>query len=329
MALDKPVRRIAIVGTGAIGASWAALYLARGFDVVATDPDGGAEANLRHFIDSAWPALKALGISPKGSPEHLCFETDVAKAVSEADFIQESGPERKELKISLFAEMDHAAPPDSIIASSSAGLSISVMQSACEHPERCVIGYPLNPPHIMPLVEVVGGAKTSPEAVQQAISFYASIGKRPILLRKESIGHAADRLEAALYRELYFLISRGVLDVADADAAVCWGVGLRWGVMGPSLLLHLAARNGETAELIEQLAGPMSKCWNDLGNPKMTTELARSIADGVKKEIGSRSPKELARERDEALVSLLRLRTKFPGSPESVAKPARGWRFRR
>lgn len=229
MALDKAVRRIAIVGTGAIGASWAALYLARGFDVIATDPDPGAEANLRHAIDSAWPALKVLGVSPKGSPEHLCFKSDVATAVSQADFIQESGPDHQALKVNLFAEMDEAAPPDTIIASSSAGLTMSVMQSACRHPERCVIGHPSSPPHLMPLVEVVGGARTSPDAVQQAISFYASIGKKPIFLRQEVVGHAANRLEAALYREVASLISRGVLDVADADAAVCWGPGLRWG----------------------------------------------------------------------------------------------------
>jgi len=147
-------------------------------------------------------------------------------------------------KIKLFADMDAATPPDSIIASSSSGLTMSVMQSACKHPERCVIGHPFNPPHVVPLVEVVAGEKTSPETVQRAIAFYASIGKKPIHVRKEVVGHVANRLQAALYREIVYLIEQGVLDVADSDAAVCWGPGLRWGLMGPNLLFHLGGGPG-------------------------------------------------------------------------------------
>jgi carnitine 3-dehydrogenase len=326
MALSKEVRRIAIVGTGAIGASWAAFYLARGFDVIATDPDSGAEASVRHYIDTAWQGLKVLGISPKGSPEHLCFKSNIAEAVAEADFIQESGPDHKEVKIGLFAEMDQAAPPDSIIASSSAGLTMSVMQSACRHPERCVIGHPLNPPHIMPLVEVAGGAKTSAEAIQQAIAFYASIGKKPILLRKEVVGHAANRLEAALYREIASLISQGVLDVADADAAVCWGPGLRWGVMGPNLLFHLGQARGGIHHFMKHLAGPMSKSWSDLGNPELTPDLAQCIVDGVVRGVGDRPLEKLAQERDEVLLGLLRLRAKFSNSSKPAGRSARGGR---
>src|SRR5258706_2753778 len=239
VSLNKPVGRIAIVGTGLIGASWAALYLARGFDVIATDPAPNAEANLRHFVDTAWQELVAQGLSPKASRDRLAFTINMNEAVSAADFIQENGPERKDLKIKLFADIDAAAPIDSIIASSSSGLTISRMQSACKHPERCVIGHPFNPPHVIPLVEVVGGEKTSAEAIAQAISFYSSIGKKPIHLRKEVVGHVANRLQAALYREVVHLIEQGVLDVADSDTAVCWGPGLRWGVMGPILLFHL------------------------------------------------------------------------------------------
>ena len=239
MSMDKPVRRIAIIGTGVIGASWAAEFLARGFDVIATDPAPNAKANLRKYIDSAWPALTAMGLSPKGSRERLAFTTDMKEALSDADFVQENGPERPDFKIKLFADMDAATPSDSIIASSSSGLTMSVMQSACKRPERCVIGHPFNPPHLIPLVEIVGGAKTSPETVSARIDFYASIGKKPIHLRKEVVGHVANRLQAALYREVVNLINLGVVDVADADTAVCWGPGLRWGVMGPNLLFHL------------------------------------------------------------------------------------------
>src|SRR6202045_4324425 len=178
MSLNKPVRRIAIVGTGVIGASWAALYLARGFNVVATDPAPNAEANLRQYIDAAWKDLTTIGLSPNASRDNLKFTLDMKKALSDADFVQENGPERQDFKIKLFADMDASTPPDSIIASSSSGLTMSVMQSACKHPERCVIGHPFNPPHMVPLVEVVGGAKTSVDVVHRAIEYYASMGKK-------------------------------------------------------------------------------------------------------------------------------------------------------
>ncbi len=156
---SREIRNIAIVGTGVIGASWAALYLARGLNVVATDPAPNAEANLRRYIDAAWNDLTALGISPNGSRDHLRFTPDLKEAVAGADLVQENGPERKDFKVKLFADMDAAAPKDSIIASSSSGLTMSVMQSACKYPERCVIGHPFNPPHMVPLVEVVAGVK--------------------------------------------------------------------------------------------------------------------------------------------------------------------------
>src|SRR3954470_8445631 len=161
MSYDKPIHRIAIVGTGVIGASWAAQYLARGFDVIATDPAPNAEANLRKYVDEAWPALIELGLSAGASRDRLTFTTNMKEALSEADFVQENGPERPEFKIKLFADMDEATPPDSIIASSSSGITPSVMQLKCKHPERVLVGHPFNPPHIIPLVEVVGGTKTS------------------------------------------------------------------------------------------------------------------------------------------------------------------------
>src|SRR6476620_1293745 len=244
MSINKAIHRIAIVGTGVIGASWAAQYLARGFDVIATDPAANAEANLRQYVDEAWPALEKIGLSPGASRERLTFTSNMKEALSQADFVQENGPERPDFKIKLFADMDAATPADSIIASSSSGITMSVMQSECKHPERCVIGHPFNPPHMIPLVEVVGGAKTSPETVQRTIAFYASIGKKPIHLRKEVVGHVANRLQAAIYREVVNLINLGVVDVADADTAVCWGPGLRWGVMGPTMLFHLGGDQG-------------------------------------------------------------------------------------
>src|SRR5271155_6023777 len=266
MAKNKEIRNIAIVGTGVIGASWAALYLARGFNVTATDPAPNAEDNLRKFIDAAWKELTVIGLSPNASRDNLKFTTDMKKALADADLVQENGPERQDFKIKLFADMDAATPEDSIIASSSSGLTMSVMQSACKHPERCVTGHPFNPPHVVPLVEVVAGAKTSAETVEQVIAFYESIGKKPIRVRKEVVGHVANRLQAALYREIVYLIDQGVIDVADSDDAVSWGPGLRWGVMGPSLLWHLGGGEGGIQHFMDHLMGPMTDFWKTLGN---------------------------------------------------------------
>src|SRR4051795_11582065 len=179
MSYNKPIRRIAIVGAGVIGASWAAEYLARGFDVITTDPGPNAEANLRKYIDEAWKDLTNIGLSKGASRDRLTFTTNMKEALSQADFVQENGPERPDFKIKLFADMDAATPVDSIIASSSSSLTMSVIQSKAKHPERCLIGHPFNPPHIIPLVEVVAGATTSPDAIQRAMAFYAELGKKP------------------------------------------------------------------------------------------------------------------------------------------------------
>ena len=321
MAKNKEIRNVAIVGTGVIGASWAALYLARGLNVVATDPAPNAEANLRKYIDAAWKDLTVIGLSPNASRDHLKFTTDMKEALKDADLVQENGPERKDFKIKLFADMDAATPPDSIIASSSSGLTMSVMQSACKHPERCVIGHPFNPPHVVPLVEVVAGEKTSSETVQRALAFYASIGKKPIHVRKEVVGHVANRLQAALYREVVYLIEQGVLDVADSDVAVCWGPGLRWGLMGPNLLFHLGGGPGGIHHFMDQFTGPLSTWWKDLGTiTEFSPQVKQTIIDGVQKEAGNRTIEELERERDTMLLELLATRAK----DEVVAQAAVG-----
>jgi 3-hydroxyacyl-CoA dehydrogenase len=185
------------------------------------------------------------------------------------------------------------------------------MQSACKHPERCVIGHPFNPPHMIPLVEVVGGVKTSPEAVERAIAFYTSIGKKPIHLRKEVVGHVANRLQAALYREVVNLIHLGVLDVADADTAVCWGPGLRWGVMGPNMLFHLGGGAGGIQHFMDHLAGPVASWWKDLGSfTEWPDGSKQTIVEGVLKEADGRTLDELAETRDEMLLGLVQLRAK-------------------
>src|SRR3989449_1756781 len=288
MSYNKPIRRIAIVGTGVIGASWAAEYLARGFDVIATDPVPNAEANLRKYVDEAWKDLTNIGLSKGASRDRLTFTTDMKEALSKADFVQENGPERPDFKIKLFAQMDEVTPVDSLIASSSSGITPSVMQTNCKHPERVLVGHPFNPPHIIPLVEVVGGTKTSPDAVQQAMAFYASIGKKAIHLRKELPGHVANRLQAALYREMLYLIEQGVLSVEETDAAVCYGPGLRWGVMGQSLQWHVGGGAGGIKHFMEHLIDPLGGMMKTLGNPEITPALKKTIADGVLKEAADR-----------------------------------------
>jgi len=308
MAYEKPIHRIAIVGTGVIGASWAALYLARGFDVIATDPAPNAEANLRKYVDEAWGTLTTIGLSPGADRGRLSFAPDMKAALSKADFVQENGPERPDFKIELYADMDDATPPDSIIASSSSGITPSVMQSKCARPERVLVGHPFNPPHVIPLVEVVGGTGTSAEAVRQAMAFYASIGKKPILLRKEMPGHVANRLQAALYKEVLYLIQHGVLSVADADDAVSWGPGLRWGVMGPSLQWHVGGGAGGIKHFMEHLMDPLAGMMKSLGTPEITPDLKHAVVDAVLKEAGHRSVEQLAHDENEVLVGLLRLR---------------------
>jgi 3-hydroxyacyl-CoA dehydrogenase len=308
MSYDKPIRRIAIVGTGVIGASWAAEFLARGLDVVATDPAPKAEANLRKYIDEAWKDLTSIGLSKGASRDRLRFTTNMKEALSEADLVQENAPERPDFKIKLYAEMEEVAPVDSLFASSSSGITPSVIQSQCKHPERVVIGHPFNPPHIIPLVEVVGGNKTSPEAIQQAISFYASIGKKPIHLKKELPGHVANRFQAALYREMLYLIEQGVLSVEDTDAAVCYGPGLRWGVMGQSLQWHLGGGAGGIQHFMDHLMPPLEGMMKALGTPNITPELKQKVVSGVMREAAGRSVDQLSQEENRVLIGLLKLR---------------------
>ena len=322
MSFDKAIQRIAIVGTGVIGASWAAQYLARGFDVIATDPAPNAEANLRKYVDEAWPTLTEIGLSPGASRERLSFTSDMKEALANADFVQENAPERPDFKMKLYAEIDDITPVDSLIASSSSGITPSVIQSKCKHPERVVIGHPFNPPHIIPLVEVVGGSKTSPEAIQQAMAFYTSIGKKAIHLRKELPGHVANRFQAALYKEMLYLIQEGVLSVEDTDAAVCYGPGLRWGVMGQSLQWHLGGGEGGIQHFMEHLMDPLTGMMKALGTPQITPELKQTVIEGVLREAGDRSVDQLAQEENRVLVGLLKLRT-TNGRTSGASKQAR------
>ncbi len=300
-------QRIAVIGAGTIGASWAALFLARGNDVSASDPSPGGEAFARRFIANAWPTLEALGLVVDGASQgRFSFHASPTAACQGASFVQESGPEREDLKIELFAELDAALPPGVVIASSSSGLLITRVTVKCKHPERCVIGHPFNPPHLIPLVEVVGGEKTSPEAIERAMDFYRTLGKHPIHIKKEVKGHVANRLQAALWREAVSLVADGVVSVADADAAIAYGPGLRWALMGPHLTFHLAGGEGGMTNFMAHLAPAVQTWIDDLGNPRLA-DVKQVIIDGVADEAGSRSIADLQKWRDRKLIEILKV----------------------
>jgi 3-hydroxyacyl-CoA dehydrogenase len=309
---DKTIRRVVIIGTGVIGASWASLYLAKGLDVIATDIAPDAETALRRFIKAAWPALERLGLSAGASQSRLTFTPDLPTALQGADFVQENGPERIDFKKKLYRQLDELLPADVIIASSSSGLTMSEIQSDCRlHPERCVIGHPFNPPHLVPLVELVGGAKTSEATIARAAEFYTGLGKQAVRLRKEVPGHVANRLQAALAREVYYLVAEDVISVTDVDKALSWGPGLRWGIMGQVLLNHLGGGQGGIEHFFEQFTKPMTAWWKVLGSPELTPEVQRKLIDGLHAEVGSRSVSDLEAQRDEILLGLLELRSKY------------------
>lgn len=322
MSHPPEIQRIAVIGGGLIGSSWAAHFLGRGLDVTICDPAPGAEERIRGFVDRAWPVVTQLGLAPGATRERLRYTAELDEAVSGAQFVQENGPEREDFKIALFAELDDLVPADVIIASSTSGLSMSTLQSRCRHPERCVIGHPFNPPHLIPLVEVVGGRATSAQTVEQARAFYTRMGKKAIVLHREVPGHVANRLQAALWREVVHLVDQGVISVADADDAVSFGPGLRWGLMGPNLIFHLGGGPGGMEHFLAHLSGPFSRWWDTLGEPVLTPELKERLVAGVKAEAAGRSITELERQRDQLLLGLLALRRETPAA--AAQSPATG-----
>lgn len=300
------MRHVAVIGAGTIGASWAAYFLSRGFSVAASDPAPNGEEFTKGYIATAWPALSRLGLAPGASPERLRFERDPVAAVKGAEFVQESAPEREDMKVDLFERLDRALPPEVILASSSSGILISKIAARCRHPERCVIGHPFNPPHMIPLVEVVGGERTAPATIERALAFYREIGKRPIHIRKEVPGHLVNRLQAALWREAIHLVAEGVASVADVDAGIAYGPGLRWAIMGPHLTFHLAGGVGGMTHFMPHLGVPLARdWWPALGNPQLTPAVQKQIIDGVAEEAAGRGIPELAAERDRCLIAIL------------------------
>ena len=307
------VRTIGIVGAGLIGAGWASWFLARGFDVRASDTGEGKEKFLRGLVADVWPILSKLGLAKGADQKRLTFHATAAEAAKGSDFIQESVFERLELKQQVIAEIDAVLPADRIISSSTSSYEPSLLQANCRHPERVIVGHPFNPPHLVPLVEVVGGKKTDPAAVDWALAFYDSVGKKAIRINKEIRGHYVNRVQEAMWKEAIHCIAEGIVSVEDADIGIAYGPGLRWALMGPSFTFHLGGGPGGMKYFLEQMGPHIGENWQKLGNPKMTPELHQKLIEGTKTQAAGRSYQELVRWRDEKLADLL----------NAIAKPAK------
>ena len=315
--MTNPIQHVAIVGTGVIGSSWATAFLARGLDVTASDPAPGAETALRRAVQAQWPAMEQIGLVAGASMQRLHFEASPEQAVAKADFVQENGPERLDVKRELFHRLDKAAPPDTLLATSTSTITISEFQDACtRHPERVVLGHPFNPPHLIPLVEVGGGKLTAADAIQRALAFYRAMGKHPIHLRREIMGHVANRLQAALWQEAFHLVAAGVASVEDVDAAIAHGPGLRWSLLGPFLNLHLSGGPGGIGALLDKpLWQATEGMWRDLGNVSVDAGLGERVIAGVTEELATRDRAELVRQRDGVLIELLKLKAASQSLP--------------
>ena len=309
--MSRSNRRLAVVGTGVIGAGWAARALAHGLDVVAWDPAAGWQARLRAAVENAWPALARLGLYPGADMDRLRCADTLAAACQDADFIQESAPERLALKRDVIERIDAEAPPATIIASSTSGLLPSELQSRCRHPDRVVVGHPFNPVYLLPLVEVLGGEQTSGGAVEGAMAFYRDLGMHPLRVRKEIEGFLSDRLQEALWRELLHLVNDDVATTEELDAAIVYGPGLRWAVMGTCLSYHLAGGDAGMEHFMRQFGPALKLPWTRLAAPELNDELVSKLAEGTRRQAAGRTVKELERLRDDCLIAIMQALQRF------------------
>ena len=301
---NSDIRQVTVVGTGIIGASWTCLFLAHGFDVVATDIRDGAEHDLNTAIERFWPTLPETVLARK-QHGNLRFSTDLDEACAGSGFIQENAIERLDAKIELMRRIDAATSKETIIASSSSAISVTDMQSACAHPERVVLGHPFTPPHLVPLVELAGGEKTGQRALEQAEAFYAGLGKTPVRLEKEIYGHIANRLQAAIFREAIHMLDHGIASAEDIDRAVTEGPGPRWALMGPFMTYRLAGGDKGMQGFWDMFAPMQEKLWADLGNPTPQKDLQDRVTAAVEDSYADQSISTVIRERDARLRKIL------------------------
>jgi len=309
------VRRVGVVGAGVIGGGWALHYLRMGLDVDVYDPAPHAQGDLLQMLEVTWPLLERIGLRPGASPDRIHFHGDLAGAVGAADVVQENSPEDSAIKREIIAAIDRAAPPEAVIASSTSGFAMTMLQADCVHPERCVVGHPFNPPYLIPLVEVVGGQKTDQAAVDWLTAFYLAVGKRPLRLSRELPGFVGNRLQEAMWREALHMVAAGEATVEEIDESIAYGPGLRWAQMGPCLTFHLAGGKEGMAHMLDHFGAALLERWTRLQAPPLTPELRERMVDGCLREADGRSVAELERRRDEFLAELLQLVERFGVGP--------------
>ena len=299
------IKNIAVLGAGTIGSSWAAFFSARGLAVSIFDPDPKCLASVQSRVTAMHASLDELGLLA-GTPGRITLCDRAGAAVETADFVQENAIERLEEKLQLYKEIAPFLADDAIVASSTSFLMPSALQEGNPFAERLVIGHPFNPPHLIPLVEVVAGRATAPHVVERTMKFYQSIGKKPIHLKKEIAGHLVNRLQAALWREAIFAVRSGLADVADVDAAVAYGPGLRWALMGPHMIFNMAGGDGGMAHFIDHLGDANEAIWQELGDAKLDSGTVKALVDGCLTEADGQSMDELRAKRDKQLLAVLR-----------------------
>ena len=305
-------RQLSVIGTGVIGNGWIARALGRGWDVVAFDPDPEAPRRTRAFVDNAWGSLERLGLAEGASPERLTFVDSLEAAVAGADLIQENVPERLPLKQEILAAIDAAAENPVVIGSSTSGFKPSDLQQDCSRaPGRVIVAHPFNPVYLLPLVELVGGEATQPAQVKRAQALYQALAMRPLVVRREIEGHIADRLMESLWREALHLVNDGVATTEEIDAAVVYGCGLRWSLMGTFLTFHLAGGEQGMRHMLEQFGPALKLPWTKLEAPELTDALIDKVVEGCEHQAAGRSVAELDRRRDDFLVELLDLVQKY------------------
>lgn len=305
-------RQLSVIGTGVIGNGWIARALAQGWDVVAFDPDPVAPQRTHAFIENAWPSLIKLGLVERASPERLTFMDNLGDAVANADLIQENVPERLALKREILAAVDTEADANVIIGSSTSGFKPSDLQRDCvKAPGRVIVAHPFNPVYLLPLVELVGGEHTQPAHTERAQALYQSLAMRPLLVRREIEGHIADRLMEALWREALHLVNDGVATTEEIDAAVVYGCGLRWSLMGTFLTFHLAGGEQGMRHMLEQFGPALKLPWTKLEAPELTEGLIDRVVEGCEYQAAGRSVAKLDQRRDDFLVELLDLVQKY------------------
>jgi carnitine 3-dehydrogenase len=300
------VTRVTGIGGGPIGGGWAAHFLGRGYDVTVYLHDAAEEPSFRLLIDTAWKCIQAIGLAEGASIERLRITTDLADAVTRAEFVQESVPENLDLKQSLYAQLGVLVPDGVVIASSTSGLPMTDIQATCPSPGRTVTGHPFNPPYILPLVEVVGGEKTDPETVDWVMQFYEIAGKAPLALKKEIPGFIATRLQEAIWREALHMVAEGEATVEQIDQAVVNGPGPRWAFMGPCMTFHVGGGEGGMAYNLDQFGPALKLPWTRLIAPELTKELRDLMVDGCEEMAGEKTYESMMADRDAGLVAIAR-----------------------